>query len=64
MAPRPSESAQRMFNRKSGRILAVSRALIAGVFLMALVLDPTQPVRHPALGYALLTGFLVWSLLM
>lgn len=53
-----------MFNRKSGRILAVSRALIAGVFLMALVLDPTQPVRHPALGYALLTGFLVWSLLM
>lgn len=59
-----ADSAHPDFGRKTGRVLAASRALIALVFLLALLLDPAQPVRSPLAGYVLLLGYLIWSLIM
>ncbi|WP_408590803.1 sensor histidine kinase [Novosphingobium sp.] len=64
MTEKKPESGRRKFNRKSGRVLATSRVLIAVAFLLALALDPTQPARNPHLCYGFLIGYLAWSLLL
>jgi signal transduction histidine kinase len=38
-------------------VIAGSRLVLAGVFFLALWLDPSQPVRASAWGYALLIGY-------
>lgn len=52
---------RRGFSRRSGRVIATGRALLAVVFLVAVWLEPSQPARPAASGYALLTLFLLWS---
>lgn len=49
------------FRRKTGRVLAISRAGLACVFLLALITDPAQPARDAAAGYTLLAAYLVVS---
>lgn len=44
--------------------MAMSRAVLAAVFLLALWLDPTQPARAAALGYGLLVVYLVWTIVL
>lgn len=50
-----------MFTRRTGMVLAITRAILAVVFLLALWIDPVQPVREVATGYILLSIYLVWS---
>lgn len=50
-----------MFTRRTGKVLAITRAILAVVFLLALWIDPVQPVRADAAGYILLSLYLVWS---
>ena len=47
---------------RSGRIIALSRVVLALLFVLALWLDPAQPVRDSLLGYALLVGYLTIAL--
>lgn len=49
------------FSGRSGRVIAASRALLAAVFLLALWLDPIQPVRADFIGYLTLSLYLAWS---
>ena len=41
--------------RRTGRVLAMSRAILATVFMLALLLEPGEPARAVAPGYVLLT---------
>lgn len=54
---RASERLARHIDFRSGAVIAVSRIVLAGVFFMALWLDPSQPVRSSAWGYGLLAGY-------
>ena len=53
----------RGLRHRSGRVIALARVVLAGVFLAALWVDPEQPVRDAASGYALVGGYLLLSLL-
>ncbi|WP_340588686.1 sensor histidine kinase [Erythrobacter alti] len=48
---------------RSGRIIAICRLALAAVFVLAIWLDPMQPVRSSALGYAILATYLSVALL-
>ncbi|KHS42622.1 sensor histidine kinase [Novosphingobium subterraneum] len=50
-----------MRRRNTGRVVATGRAILALAFLLALVLDPTVPVRDSALGYSLLSAYTLWT---
>jgi signal transduction histidine kinase len=54
----------RIFENRSGRIIALCRAVLALVFFIALWIDPAQPVRSSGLGYALLGGYLLFAAVM
>ena len=54
----------RTFENRSGRIIALCRAVLALVFFVALWIDPAQPVRSSELGYALLGGYLLFGAIM
>lgn len=45
----------------ASQVEAASRALVALVFLVALWLDPAEPVRNDLIGGAVLMAFLAWS---
>jgi signal transduction histidine kinase len=47
------------FEYSSGRVIALTRFVLAAVFFLALWLDPLQPVRASTFGYALLGGYLL-----
>jgi signal transduction histidine kinase len=47
----------RKIDFRSGGVIAVSRIVLAGVFFLALWLDPSQPVRASGWGYALLIAY-------
>ncbi len=49
---------QRMFMRRTGRVLAVTRLVLAIVFLLAVVVEPTQPARAALAGLALLSAYM------
>ena len=49
----------RLFENRSGRIIAVTRLMMAAVFFLALWLDPNQPARSSTVGYLILAGYLV-----
>ena len=48
----------------SGRMLALCRAVLAGLFLVALAADPSQPVRIPALANNLLLLYLLIAVVL
>jgi signal transduction histidine kinase len=50
---------RRTFQNRSGRVIALTRMVLATVFFLALWIDPDQPMRATALGYALLTGYML-----
>lgn len=54
----------RLFENRSGRIIAFTRGVLALVFFLALWIDPEQPVRSSELGYALLGSYLLFSALL
>jgi len=54
-----SELPRRAFEYSSGRVIAVTRLVLAGVFFLALWVDPSQPVRASTLGYVLLFGYML-----
>jgi signal transduction histidine kinase len=49
------------FQHRSGRVISLSRLVLASVFLFAIWLDPSQPSRAPAEGYAILTAYALAS---
>ena len=52
----------RLFENRSGRIIAVTRLMLAAVFFLALWVDPNQPARSSTVGYLILAGYLVVAL--
>ncbi|MCH7628483.1 MAG: histidine kinase [Proteobacteria bacterium] len=52
---------QRMFLRRTGKILATTRAVLAMVFLLAVAIEPTQPVRAGNIGLYILSGYMVFA---
>ena len=48
----------RLFDNRSGRVIAVTRLMLAAAFLLALWIDPNQPARSSAAGYTILAGYL------
>lgn len=59
VGPRSDQSlVTRLFENRSGRIIAVTRLVLAAVFFAALWMDPNQPVRSSSVGYSILAGYL------
>lgn len=54
----------RLFEHRSGRVIALCRMVLALVFFMALWLDPSQPIRSDETGYALLGAYLVLAAIL
>jgi signal transduction histidine kinase len=59
LQPRERGFLARQFEHRSGRIIALCRFVMATVFFVALWLDPSQPVRSSATGYAMLFGYML-----
>lgn len=53
---------QQTFQHRSGRVISLSRVVLSLAFPTGIWLDPTQPVRHEEMCYALLTGYLIVSI--
>lgn len=51
----------RIFRHRSGRVIATGRLVLAAAFLLAILIDPTQPNQRPDVVYALLIGYVVWA---
>jgi hypothetical protein len=45
------------------RVLARARCILTAVSLLAIYVDPTEPVRYAAAAYALLLAYVIASLL-
>jgi signal transduction histidine kinase len=45
----------------SGRVIALGRLMLASLFLLAILVDISQPAQAPSAAYALLGGYLVFS---
>jgi len=56
-APGAGARLARQIDFRSGSVIAGSRIVLAAVFFLALWLDPSQPVRASAWGYALLLAY-------
>jgi signal transduction histidine kinase len=54
----------RGFHHPSGRIIALGRLLLATLFLLAILIDVTQPAKAPAATYALLAGYALFAAAM
>jgi signal transduction histidine kinase len=48
---------RQVLKHRSGRVIALGRALLAAVFLFAIWVDPTQPVQSAGQTYALLAAY-------
>lgn len=53
-----------MLIRRTARALAISRAVLALVFLAAVWLEPTEPARTVWLAYGILIAYFAWSALV
>jgi signal transduction histidine kinase len=51
-----------MFKYQSGRIIALGRVMLGALFLIAIVLDPSEPTQQAATTYALLVLYLIYAL--
>jgi signal transduction histidine kinase len=49
------------FQNRSGRVISLSRALLATVFLLAIWLDPSQPALAPGQAYTILFLYVLLS---
>ena len=49
------------FQHRSGRVIALGRLVLAGVFLFAIWLDPSQPMRFPGAAYGTLLAYTAWA---
>jgi signal transduction histidine kinase len=45
----------------SGRVIALGRLMLATLFLVAILIDASQPARAPQLAYALLTAYVIFA---
>jgi signal transduction histidine kinase len=45
----------------SGRVIALGRLMLATLFLVAVLIDVSQPTHYPKFAYALLGGYLVFA---
>jgi signal transduction histidine kinase len=54
----------RGFHHPSGRIIALGRLLLAALFLLAILIDVTQPAKAPSATYALLAGYVLFAAAM
>jgi signal transduction histidine kinase len=48
----------------SGRVIALGRLILASLFLVAILLDASQPAHWPAATYALLWGYLAFAVMV
>jgi len=51
----------RGFHHPSGRVIALGRLLLATMFLLAILIDVSQPAKAPAITYALLGAYVVFA---
>ena len=51
----------RGFHHPSGRVVALGRLLLATLFLLAILIDVSQPAKAPAITYALLGAYVVFA---
>lgn len=58
VTPADQSIVTRLFDNRSGRVIAVTRLMLAAAFLLALWIDPNQPARSSAAGYTILAGYL------
>jgi signal transduction histidine kinase len=49
------------FRHRSGRVIALGRLVLAGVFLLAIHLGPGRPGLAQAIAQSLLAGYVIWS---
>lgn len=49
------------FRHRSGRVVSLSRLLLASIFLLAIWIDPTQPERFASICYAILACYVALS---
>lgn len=49
---------------RTERLIAVSRTILAGGSLLALWLDPVEPIRHAQTAYVLLAAYLAYSVVV
>src|SRR3954447_7405526 len=54
----------RGFHHPSARIIALGRLLLAALFLLAILIDVSQPAKAPAATYALLGAYTLFSALL
>ena len=54
----------RGFQHPSARIIALGRLFLAALFLLAIIVDVSQPTRNPAAAYAALGGYAVVAALL
>ena len=50
------------FEHRSGRVISLGRLVLAAVFLLAVWIDPSQPIRYPREGYVILGCYLAASI--
>jgi signal transduction histidine kinase len=60
-APAPRRSLRRTFENRSGRVVAVGRAILALYFIFILWADPKQPEAHQEFANIFLFGYAVLS---
>ncbi|HKU92376.1 MAG TPA: histidine kinase [Sphingomicrobium sp.] len=51
----------RGFHHPSGRVIALGRLLLATLFLLAILIDISQPAKAPAITYALLGAYVAFA---
>ncbi|HWK41450.1 MAG TPA: hypothetical protein VNR60_05925 [Croceibacterium sp.] len=61
---RLTEAARSAYQYSSGRMIALTRVVLAFVFLFALWIDPDQPARVVIVGYILLGGYFLLAIAM
>ena len=49
------------FQHSSSRVIALGRLLLASLFLVAILVDVSQPARAPAVAYAILLSYLTFA---
>ena len=54
----------RLFDLSVDQVIVLARLVLASVSLLAIYIDPTQPSRHVAATYALLTCYLLFAIAM
>ncbi|HET7318670.1 MAG TPA: histidine kinase [Nitrospirota bacterium] len=50
--------------RRAERLIATGRMILSAFFLLAIWIDPSEPSRYARLTYAILAGYLIYSLLL